>query len=70
MTKFTPPEYKLAAFSCPYCDAYSSMSWSYMNIGYNGLTQTGFIHASCSHCDEASIWNKASEAMIYPHKKK
>ena len=60
---FTSPKFKLSAFNCPYCSAYSDQRW------FTTITPQGdFLEEThvcfCSHCNKYSIWFKGS--MIYP----
>jgi hypothetical protein len=66
------PQFQLAAFNCPFCNAYAHMDWmKRINVNYRFMVST----ATCAKCDQASIWrtqmNQNNNApletqMIYP----
>lgn len=48
------PTYKLKAFDCPFCLAFSHMEWQ--KISVNERKRTKIDIAECSHCYNQSIW--------------
>jgi hypothetical protein len=64
----TAPDFKLEAFSCPFCGVYAKQVKHYcrfgtqLELGGSKDTQTHLIE--CGHCGNFSIWHK--EQMIYP----
>ena len=76
-SKFFPPEYGSAAFSCPHCEAYSTQSWNRPNFaqGSYWTSETHIAISRCQFCKFSSIWveepsNSVSEntkwRLIYP----
>ncbi len=51
--KFTPPEFNLKAYNCPFCDAYAHMTWVQL---VNKNRYTWFYESECSNCKEPSLW--------------
>lgn len=65
---YQAPEYRLNAFNCPYCHAFSNMSWGDGRVRWE---MTGTISAvspvdfsQCIHCEMWAIWYE--EKMVYP----
>lgn len=62
---YIPPEYKLSAFHCPFCNAYANQVW--FDLGYHSNGFKWFNNGNlcyCTHCEKFSIWYE--EKMIYP----
>lgn len=54
-----PPRFKLDAFDCPKCGAFSNMTWEELmrrSPAKTGLLATGIFAAECARCGEMSIW--------------
>jgi hypothetical protein len=51
--KFVTPEFKLDAFNCPLCGAYSHMTWMQLNGDH---IRTDYYQAMCSRCRDPSLW--------------
>jgi len=67
--KYVVPKLKLDAFNCPYCGAYSNMTWFELHFTQKGGYDYGALGfdlqgARCSRCNQLSIWN--NEEMIIP----
>lgn len=65
--KYTPPEYEVTAFNCPYCGAYASQVWTRTQAipGNGRIFDTDSLDlAFCSHCNKYTIWLDAT--LIYP----
>jgi len=45
----TVPSYKSEAFNCPFCNAFSHMSWT-------ELRTSSYYEAQCYHCRRQSLW--------------
>jgi len=78
MNPYTPPQFKLKAYNCPFCNAYSTQNWYYavkfdryiqnpptfsLSSCFYGTLNNMNI-SQCVHCDKYSIW--IDEKMIYP----
>ena len=77
MSKHTPPSHKLSSFNCPLCGVFAQQIWTYalkqptapspqgrqMNYNNNSYA-SGVEFATCSHCNNESIWLKSM--MIFP----
>jgi hypothetical protein len=63
------PQFKVAAFNCPLCDAYALMIWRpfLLNIEGQGLKASGVMEAHCQHCGNRSIWLDNGQ-MVFPQK--
>jgi hypothetical protein len=61
--KYVSPAYKLSAFNCPHCNAYSAMDWSQLHWTANGrgFLESGMKMARCSHCRDVSYWIDESD---------
>lgn len=62
---YIPPEYKLSAFHCPFCNVYANQIWS--NMGYSSNGWNWFDNGDlsyCTHCKKFGIWYESK--MIYP----
>lgn len=58
MSEYVAPAFKLDAYHCPHCNAYSHMKWDALFIGVSA-NQTQFIRflcATCSRCEKNNIW--------------
>lgn len=54
---YTAPEFLKTAFNCPYCDAYSRMTWVVHRYDSRGFfCQLPMHFAQCNHCNERSYW--------------
>lgn len=69
----TPPELNKKAFTCPYCDAYATMSWAKLaefRAGPGKVAWSPVVTATCHHCEKASVWLNEEgygiQEMIYP----
>ncbi len=70
-TKYVASEYKLAAFSCPYCNAYSAQEWltsSYIrgrSHSYVGNKESikDIAISTCHMCGESSVWIEDLKSM-------
>lgn len=51
--KHVPPAFKLKAFNCPHCSAFSNMRWAGMDSQLGGF---GLHLAQCAHCSKLSCW--------------
>jgi len=64
---YTSPSYKLSAFNCPYCGAFSSHYWADLQYkDKNGFWKNNkkASIAVCDHCSDSSYW--LNEKMIAP----
>ncbi|MGF1689078.1 DUF4145 domain-containing protein [Photobacterium japonica] len=52
--KYVAPSFGGKSFHCPFCGAYSHMTWDRLIGG--GHTATRTVQATCSCCEENSIW--------------
>ena len=62
---YIPPEFKLSAFNCPFCNAYANQLWfdsAYYNNGWVEYNKSDFCF--CTHCKKFAIWHDSK--MIYP----
>lgn len=59
-TPHTPPEFKMTAFNCPFCNAYAQMIWLQLHSleAGRGFRESLMYLAVCSHCNENSYWLK------------
>jgi hypothetical protein len=68
MLPYTPPTFKVEAYHCPHCAAFSTHHWAtvhYSVDGSRGVTHDSDIYrVQCRHCNNVSIWYK--EQMIFP----
>jgi Domain of unknown function (DUF4145) len=65
--KYVAPEFKKAAFTCPFCDVYSNFSWNVLYLLFPGNTTGAGVHfAYCSHCKKPTIWKDDHQGMIWP----
>lgn len=68
--KYVAPKLELDAFNCPYCGAYSNMTWFDLHFvkqqnGYDyGALGFALQGSRCSRCNQLSVWN--NEEMIIP----
>ncbi|MCX5800217.1 MAG: DUF4145 domain-containing protein [Candidatus Eisenbacteria bacterium] len=53
---YIAPAFKLAAYNCPYCGAYSHIFWLQLHTGGYGSRQTPVYSAKCTHCDRFTYW--------------
>jgi len=68
---YTPPQFKVRAFHCPYCGVYSNFYWQQL---YEFQSHTGGfdlrpIHiAHCTHCGDMTFWLQTANGgrMIVP----
>lgn len=63
--EYTPPEYKLTAFNCPFCNAYANQIWfdsGYYDNGFQWFNNGNVCF--CSHCKKFTVWYQSK--MIYP----
>ncbi|WP_158484756.1 DUF4145 domain-containing protein [Pseudomonas chlororaphis] len=51
---YHPPVYQARSFTCPHCNAYSSMSWEALNSAQHPLKVT--MRAICQGCERYSLW--------------
>lgn len=63
MTNHVAPAFKLAAFSCPHCNAFSQMAWAEL---YSRLGSLRLHVSACAHCKALCCWqgtkfNKVTE---------
>lgn len=67
---YTPPNHKLTAFNCPFCNAFAKQDWGNpqrsVKSGNYGADDNFWI-CRCSRCGEFSIW--ISYKMVYPNVK-
>lgn len=77
MSKYVAPTFKGEAYHCPHCEILSHMIWnSIHNSRLDGKDYILYTYsATCSHCNQASIWNATyaladsscrNSIMIYP----
>ena len=74
MSEYYPPEFKSAAFNCPYCGTYAQQNWRLLSWNQHNAAKINNRDMSvslCSHCEEPSLWlSGLSPAcppqMIYP----
>lgn len=63
---YVSPEFKKSAFNCPFCGAFSNVSWAqlYYGKGYSTPIWKGI----CYHCKEAAYWADQSPVgvIVYP----
>ncbi|MBN3839194.1 DUF4145 domain-containing protein [Burkholderia sp. Ac-20349] len=52
---FTPPAFRLNAFTCPHCSAYAHAGWFILNRHNNGNYTQAWI-STCSHCTKETLW--------------
>jgi uncharacterized protein DUF4145 len=63
---YVAPEFKRAAFHCPFCGAYAHMAWRELHFASpSGLKVSGEVEAYCSHCNASSVWLN-NGPMIFP----
>jgi len=69
---YIPPEYKVEAFNCPYCNAYAHQQWfsiTFTNmsnnqvIGYQSVVKD-FEISRCARCWESAIWYQSK--LVFP----
>lgn len=53
MSSYVSPAFKVKAFHCPHCAAFSNMRWDDMNSIFGGF---GLYLSKCAHCDEVCLW--------------
>jgi len=60
---YIAPAFQLTAYNCPYCDAYSQMSWNrlYSSGGF-GIAYGPVFCATCCHCHKATYWIAEAES--------
>jgi len=66
--KYVAPQFKLPAFTCPYCDVYSNFAWHllYLHFPGAGATGSGIHFAYCSHCKQPTVWREEHQRMVWP----
>lgn len=64
MHKYVSPEFKAAAFNCPYCNAYAKMTWGRFSSQVGDLRLYG---AHCAHCEELSGWQGTKWTEVKGH---
>ena len=69
MTQYIAPEFEKKTFTCPHCNAHSTMDWSWREVGGHYL-ERNLISARCHGCSADSIWFQEVENsgwyMIHP----
>jgi hypothetical protein len=53
MNKYVSPEFKLKAFNCPHCNAFSNMRWEVMGSNFGSF---GLYLSKCVHCEIVCLW--------------
>jgi hypothetical protein len=69
---YTQPTFRIDAFNCPLCGAYSHQEWYELNTNNAHVTKAGnmalrmddFVVAYCGRCHDCSLWY--SGQMIHP----
>ena|SRR3989338_7747134 len=67
MVPYKPPAFRVSAFNCPICNAYSNQLWQETHYVKSSGYYTPFsslMRAECSHCGKFSLWLNGQ--MIYP----
>ncbi|MGO9531689.1 MAG: DUF4145 domain-containing protein [Syntrophobacteraceae bacterium] len=68
MIPYTAPGFKVEAFNCPFCGAYSNQIWSSHVVRvipqYGNREVEQLQIAECAHCHRLTFWLEAR--MIYP----
>ncbi|WP_027938139.1 DUF4145 domain-containing protein [Anaeroarcus burkinensis] len=71
-TPYVPPKYKLSAFNCPFCQAYSNQRW-YPLCTPSSQYAMSYV-TQCDHCSRLSLWHvpfresfdSDKNIMLYP----
>jgi len=66
MIPYQAPVYRVTAFNCPFCGAYSNQSWGEGWFKLGGLSRLKEVDiAFCANCGQYSLWYE--EKMIRPY---
>ena len=66
MMPYTAPKFRVSAFNCPSCGAYSNQKWCeiyYRDDGFNRQEELYIVF--CVHCGDYSLWHNGQ--MIHPN---
>ncbi len=67
MIPYTPPGFKVEAFNCPFCGAYSNQTWwgvAKYNPPLSSFDVQQLQIAQCTYCSRFTLWFEGR--MIYP----
>lgn len=63
--EYTPPEYQLRAFHCPFCNVYAEQYWDDLSQVFRKTWHFAELDGStCNRCGKSAVW--FDKVMVYP----